>query len=134
MVGAGSSKQDVILVGVNPPIFSRGRSQDIARGPDGFLWLATHVGLVRFDGERFETFTTNTTAALTSNRIRRLARSPAGDLWIASSAGVVRYDNTTLHRISQRGVPYPQGSAWVPDATMLMNSEPMRLLPTAAFA
>ncbi len=30
--------------------------QDLKETPDGYLWLGTHHGLVRFDGVRFETF------------------------------------------------------------------------------
>jgi len=36
----------------------------IAQGPDGYLWLGTEAGLVRFDGVTFTTFTTATTSAL----------------------------------------------------------------------
>jgi ligand-binding sensor domain-containing protein len=28
----------------------------VAQTPDGYLWVATHGGLVRFDGERFQEF------------------------------------------------------------------------------
>ena len=76
-------------------------------GPDGFLWLATHDGLVRFDGVQFRTFTVSTTPALPSNRIRRLWTSPNGILWIQTDGRVlVRYQNQRFTRMdSTDGLP-----------------------------
>jgi ligand-binding sensor domain-containing protein len=41
----------------------------IAQTRDGYLWLATHDGLARFDGVRFTVFDWGNTPALKSNRI-----------------------------------------------------------------
>ena len=41
----------------------------IAQGRDGYLWLGTEAGLVRFDGVSFTTFTTANTSALKDNYI-----------------------------------------------------------------
>jgi signal transduction histidine kinase/ligand-binding sensor domain-containing protein len=41
----------------------------IAQGRDGYLWLGTEAGLVRFDGVTFTTFTTANTSALQDNYI-----------------------------------------------------------------
>jgi len=41
----------------------------IAQGRDGYLWLGTEAGLVRFDGVSFTTFTTANTPALKDNYI-----------------------------------------------------------------
>ena len=38
----------------------------LAQDADGFLWLGTEEGLVRFDGEAFRTFDRNSTPALTA--------------------------------------------------------------------
>ena len=50
----------------------------IAQTRDGFIWLATDGGLVRFDGYRFTVLDSENTAALTSNHIRSLAEDRAG--------------------------------------------------------
>src|SRR5260370_19120925 len=42
----------------------------ICQTPDGYLWLATFDGLVRFDGVRFTQYTRNNTPVITSNRVR----------------------------------------------------------------
>jgi signal transduction histidine kinase/ligand-binding sensor domain-containing protein/DNA-binding response OmpR family regulator len=48
---------------------------------DGYLWVATLDGLVRFDGVRFTVFNT-ANSDLPSNRINRLVEGVNGDLWI----------------------------------------------------
>ncbi len=48
---------------------------------DGYVWMATQNGLVRFDGLRFTVFDSLNTKAFTENGIRALAASPDGSLW-----------------------------------------------------
>jgi signal transduction histidine kinase/ligand-binding sensor domain-containing protein len=63
-------------------------ASDVMQGDDGFLWLATYGGLVRFDGERFLTFDGgNTPAFREGGGIVALAPSRGGGLWIADDAG-----------------------------------------------
>jgi len=54
----------------------------MAQTPDGYLWLATYDGLVRFDGVRFTVFDTTNTKELTTARIRKLFVDHEGALWI----------------------------------------------------
>ena len=54
---------------------------------DGYLWLGTNEGLVRFDGYTFTTFNATNSPGLASNRIGGLEESPDGYLWIASDLG-----------------------------------------------
>ncbi|MCW3103688.1 MAG: hypothetical protein JWO09_2128 [Bacteroidetes bacterium] len=60
---------------------------DIAQTRDGYLWLATFDGLVRFDGIRFTTFSTGNTPALKTNGIKKLFTDNEGRLWIISADG-----------------------------------------------
>ncbi|GAB5518879.1 MAG: hybrid sensor histidine kinase/response regulator transcription factor [Rhodothermales bacterium] len=55
---------------------------DVAITSDGFLWLATGDGLVRFDGTTFRTYTAGNTPTLTSSRISLLQSDRSGNLWI----------------------------------------------------
>src|SRR3954462_2183559 len=66
----------------------------IAQTRDGYLWLATFNGLVRFDGVRFTVFDSHNTPALESSRIVRVWEDQSGCLWIGcESGGLVRRQN-----------------------------------------
>ena len=54
---------------------------------DGFLWLATHDGLARFDGRRFEVFDMADQPAMDSNRITGLSTDNLGRLHALTSLG-----------------------------------------------
>jgi signal transduction histidine kinase/ligand-binding sensor domain-containing protein len=60
----------------------------IAQTPDGYLWLATWGGLVRFDGVRFEIFSKKT-PGLESNYVQSVHTARNGDLWIGLERGGV---------------------------------------------
>jgi ligand-binding sensor domain-containing protein/signal transduction histidine kinase len=56
---------------------------------DGYLWLGTLGGLVRFDGIEFTIFDENNTPGLESSRIVYLFEDSQGNLWIGTeTAGV----------------------------------------------
>lgn len=56
---------------------------------DGYLWLGTLSGLVRFDGIRFTVFDESNTPGLNSSRIVHLFEDGQGNLWIGTqNAGV----------------------------------------------
>src|SRR5580765_6862829 len=53
---------------------------DILQTRDGYLWLATFGGLVRFDGVRFVIFD-RSTPGIESQRVRALYQDRSGVLW-----------------------------------------------------
>jgi signal transduction histidine kinase/ligand-binding sensor domain-containing protein/CheY-like chemotaxis protein len=66
--------------------------QVVLQTRDGYIWLGTEAGLVRFDGVRFTTFDRHNTPALQSHNIRALAEGHDGTLWIGTQpGGLVRY-------------------------------------------
>jgi signal transduction histidine kinase/ligand-binding sensor domain-containing protein len=65
--------------------------QALVQTPDGFVWLGTEVGLVRFDGIGFQAFDRNSTPALPGNDVRCLLETPDGALWIGTSEGLARW-------------------------------------------
>ena len=71
-----------------------GLPQDTVRAllqtSDGFLWLATEGGLVRFDGFDFRVFDTSNTPQFRSNFVEGLTQDRAGTLWISTSDGLLR--------------------------------------------
>jgi ligand-binding sensor domain-containing protein len=52
----------------------------ILQTQDGYIWLATFGGLVRYDGVQFTIFTKGNTKGLNSNRILCLIETPDGAL------------------------------------------------------
>ena len=57
---------------------------DIAQTPDGYLWLGTWEGLVRYNGLEFHTFARSNTPALKDNGIRSVRASDDGAVVILS--------------------------------------------------
>lgn len=88
-----------------------GLPQNIVRGiyqsPDGFLWVATFDGLVRFDGVHFEVFNKSNTPGMESNRIMAMYGEPSGDLWLISEGGgLTRYHKGVFQSFgAQEGIP-----------------------------
>ncbi len=62
----------------------------ILQSRDGFLWLATEGGLVRFDGVDFTLFDQRSTPALRSNLFFSLAQDAQGSLWAATAEGLLQ--------------------------------------------
>ena len=66
---------------------------DLARTPDGYLWIATYDGLVRFDGVRFQVYRSSTHPGLPSSRILTL-HVHRGALWLLTDTG----DAVRMHK------------------------------------
>ena len=68
--------------------------QTITQTKDGYLWLGTEAGLVRFDGVRFKVFNRKNTPELQDSYVRVLFADPDGALWIGTrSRGLTRLLN-----------------------------------------
>ena len=67
------------------------RVQTLLQTADGYIWMGTQEGLVRFDGFDFHLFDSKN-SPLQSNDVGALAESDDGSLWIATSYdGLARY-------------------------------------------
>ncbi len=61
---------------------------------NGYLWIGTRVGLIRFDGIRFERFSVDNTRVIPDMRITNLFETRDGSLWVATWDGnLIRYRN-----------------------------------------
>ncbi len=80
--------------------------QALAQTRDGFVWLGSEAGLVRFDGVSFVVVDRNATPALPGNDIRCLLAGEDGALWVGTSAGLVRWDGGVVRVFTtQDGLP-----------------------------
>jgi len=73
----------------------------MARSPDGYLWLGTEEGLVRFDGVRFTPIDKRNTPAFARANLYPtvpLHVDRHGVLWIATTGGLVRYKDGEFTR------------------------------------
>jgi ligand-binding sensor domain-containing protein/signal transduction histidine kinase len=57
---------------------------------DGYIWLATDEGLVRFDGLSFAVFDKQNTVEIKSNNIQVLYEDGQANLWVGTDAGLVQ--------------------------------------------
>jgi len=72
----------------------------LAQTTDGYLWIGTFGGLVRFDGVAFETFSMATTEQFRGNRVITLEAEPRGALWIGMQAsGLLRFEDGAFESI-----------------------------------
>ena len=89
--------------------FPRAPVYAITQTSDGYLWIGTEAGLVRFDGRNFRTVK-DTSGKVSISSVRGLAPDRDGSLWIRlGDRGLVRYhdgifENPTPDRESSRGV------------------------------
>lgn len=89
----------------------------VTQTPDGFLWVATMSGLVRFDGLRFSIYTKGNVSAIASNRFTALERSSDGDLWVTyESGGILRVHQGQFRTYNEaNGIPSSRVSAVTAD-------------------
>src|SRR6056297_1305629 len=67
---------------------------------DGYLWMATLDGLVRFDGMKFKVYQTINYPDLPTNRFVKLIEGPDGSLWIVSEQKfLIRFKNDEFTHI-----------------------------------
>ena len=77
--------------------------QAFAQTADRYLWIGTTGGLVRFDGETFQTFDRENTPAFTENNVFCLTISRDHTLWIGmEGGGLIRYRNGSFQQFSIR--------------------------------
>ena len=82
-----------------------GTIRGFAQTGDGYLWLATYEGLVRFNGEKFRILDKTSSPAVLSNSIVTLARTPDDTLWLWTLAGLMRYRGGRFETVAMPGGP-----------------------------
>jgi ligand-binding sensor domain-containing protein/signal transduction histidine kinase len=100
--------------------FTKGQINSIAQTPDGYLWLGTDFGLLRFDGFRNVPWQPPLDQHLPSDNIRSLVAARDGTLWIGTAKGLVSWKDGKLRQYAQLDGQYifklledREGSVWV---------------------
>ena len=76
----------------------------ITQTHDGYLWLGTLNGLVRFDGNSFTCFNVNNTPGLPGNKIVFLFEDSRSNLWVGTdNTGICRIRNGVVQKLDADG-------------------------------
>jgi ligand-binding sensor domain-containing protein/signal transduction histidine kinase len=81
--------------------FTRGVIHDVTQTPDGYLWLGTESGMVRFDGVQRVPWTPPGGEQLASSNIRSLLVTRDGTLWIGTAKGLASWSSGRLIRYAE---------------------------------
>jgi len=100
----------------------------ISQDRDGYIWLGTYEGLVRFDGVRFVVFDANRTHDLAGNGVFDIFEDRSGAFWISTNGGLTRYDggfetiadaDALPDSLVFQTVEAPDGTMWIGTQTSL---------------
>jgi len=87
--------------------FFKGMIYSIAQTTDGYLWLGTEFGLLRFDGVRASPWTPPGIERLPSDWIYHLLAARDGTLWIGTRAGLASWKDGRLTQYPRwRDIPF----------------------------
>lgn len=72
----------------------------VTKDQNGFLWICTFNGLVRFDGNEFKNFTTENVPALSTSVFYSVLPYDKGKMFISTqSSGLIQFDNGVFSRL-----------------------------------
>jgi ligand-binding sensor domain-containing protein len=82
---------------------------DMKKGPNGYLWIATNIGVLKYDGYQFYRLETS------GDRVHSIALDDNDNIWLGTYNGVHRYDAqrdqfSVYHHDSQLPKSIPDGS------------------------
>jgi ligand-binding sensor domain-containing protein len=71
----------------------------VYQSAQGYIWLASQEGLVRFDGARFETFDKKNTPVFPHSQVTALIEDKDSTLWISTIRGILKYRRGTFYPV-----------------------------------
>ncbi len=69
----------------------------ILQDQEGFIWIGTPDGLLRFDGTHIVRF--GLEQGLPSTNVNQLVLAPTGRIWIVTSRGIAYMEGGALHKL-----------------------------------
>ncbi len=79
-----------------------GEANTVLQTSDGYIWIGSYGGLIRYDGSNFRNYSTD--GSVSSSSIRSLFEDSKGRLWIGTNdAGVYLYENGSFSTIKSPG-------------------------------
>src|SRR5215510_4000868 len=86
--------------------FTKGEIRSVAQTADGYLWLGTEFGLVRFDGLQTTPWQPPVDQRLPSNNVYSLLVTRDGTLWIGTAKGLTSWKDGNLNEIPELAGQY----------------------------
>ncbi|MGK9368481.1 ligand-binding sensor domain-containing protein [Melioribacter sp. Ez-97] len=68
----------------------------IMQSKDGFLWFGTEEGFVRYDGVRFEVFSSENIGLMNNNLVVAMLEDSKGVLWAGTFGGLLKYSENEV--------------------------------------
>jgi signal transduction histidine kinase/ligand-binding sensor domain-containing protein len=108
-----------------------GIPETVAQTTDGYLWIGTYAGLVRFDGVRFVPWSPPDGKPFPDSRIFSLLGGKDGSLWIGTGKGLARWKAGELSTYSELSgrvnaiVEDADGNIWVVRSLLNDNRGPL---------
>src|SRR5215468_10158705 len=100
--------------------FTKGAVTSIAQTPDGYLWLGTEYGLVRFDGVRAVPWQPPAGQQLPNANVQNLLVTKDGTLWIGTFKGLASWKEGKLTGYPELAGQYisallqdQEGTVWI---------------------
>lgn len=107
-----------------------GQPTAITQTRDGFLWIGTQAGLIRFDGVRFMPWEPPAGSRLPDDQIINLLAARDGSLWIGTGNGLARWHDGNLTVYARAGrfgalLEDRQGTIWAGHTRVMPEVPPL---------
>ena len=110
--------------------FSKGELSSITQTPDGYIWLGTQFGLLRFDGVRNVEWEPPPGQHLPSSQIFSLLATRDGTLWIGTAKGLASWKDGNLMQYAELAGRYifklieeHEGTVWASGLNSINNGK-----------
>lgn len=70
--------------------------RQIAQSADGYIWLGTATGPVRFNGEQFTQYNRRNTPTMPDDNVTAMAADRSGRLWFGTLKGLLRWERSQM--------------------------------------